>query len=107
MGAMSATSTQILVCKYHSPLRGTLCLQKMLGETALGRTQLRLCHVPAKGAQSEPNHQETVDKSQLGDMQQSNWPQSKVTRSHKSRKSDEVSQTQGETQEIERSSDSK
>lgn len=65
MGAMSTTSAPILVCKYPSPLKGTLCIHKMLEEIGLGRTQLHLCHIPTKDASPEANHQETLDKPQL------------------------------------------
>ena len=47
----------------------------MLEEIALGRTQLHLCHIPAKDATPELNHQKTSDKSPLGDSQQNKWPE--------------------------------
>lgn len=74
MGTTSTANATILVCKYQSPLERALHMHKMLEEIGLGRTQLHLCHIPAKDAKiPELNHQETSDKPQLG--QQDKWPE--------------------------------
>ena len=47
----------------------------MFGEIGLRRPHHHLCHIPAKDARPESNHEEISDKQKLKGSQQKNGPE--------------------------------